>query len=235
MKQLYTLLALMLVFTTAQARKLTFYMNGTPVEKNSTVYFSNVQAADYNLVIDPNITAVSDINSNTVQFTATCTSGQTIQMCAGGQCEFGTTVTKKNVRMTTGQALALQFEYTDYDWVTGQPIPTVTTEIEGVFLDNDGYPYESSRFKFTIVMGQDVSSIADLALNKDQVKYTPAGIEYSLSAPSTLSIYSITGAQVYAAHAEGHGTVNTHALRPGLYIYSVANANGKTTGKIYVK
>lgn len=234
MKHLYALLLVILVGGSASARELAFYQGDKKLTSGETLYFADIKVEDIGggykmLTYDPNLSLTTDIYSSKIQVTATCTSGQTIQMCCGAQCESGTTVVKNNVKIQTGAMLPLQFEYINYEF-QGDDYPVVTTTIKAV---DTAYP--DTEITLNVVMGPNVSSLAKIEAAKS-VRYTHAGLEYNLDGQANISVYSITGTQVIAAKVNGSGTLDTHSLRPGIYIYSVTNADGnRTTGKIHVR
>ena len=104
MKKLYFLMAALLVGGISQARELTFYFGNDVVEPNSTVVLKEV-------VMAPPLYVSSDIYTKDLKITATCTSGQEIQLCAGGNCMTGPTVTKEGIKVQPDQKLALDLEY----------------------------------------------------------------------------------------------------------------------------
>lgn len=234
MKHLYTLLLALLCVGAMSARTLTFYQGNKAITPGSTVYFSDVTIEDVgggyrSVVMDPKLYLGTDIYSSKIKITARCTSGQEVSMCAGGDCVFATSITKENITVQTGQKLDLMFEYADYNLAPGAEIPTVTVEFEAVDVQ-----HTETLTTFTIVMGPNASALSEIRADKEIV-YTPAGLEYNLQAPSTIALYSITGTQVLSVKADGQGTVNTHSLRPGIYLYAVTSRNGRTTGKISVR
>lgn len=234
MKHLYTLALALAVGLGAQAREFTFYQGDTPVEPNSTIYYSDMKTTDIGggyreVVIDPSLSVSSDIFTNTASVTVTCREGVTVQMCAGGLCEAGATVTKSPLTLQTGQKLSLDFEYMA-ELGPDEQIPTLTVDVEA-----KDTRYTNVSTKFTIVMGPNASSLTDIEASKNSIAYSGGSLRYSLAAPSAVSLYSITGTQVLAFHAEGEGSVNTHSLLPGVYIYSIKNASGRSTGKIFVR
>ena len=235
MKHIYTLALTLLLGFTAQAREFTFYQGNTPVQDGSTIYYSDVQVTDYgaagrDVVINPDLYVTTDIFTATATVTFTCREGVQLQMCCGGQCESGTTVTKSGLTIQTGQKLPLQFEYVGF-LPADQEIPTVTVDFE---VKDTRYTTVSSRF--TLVMGPGASaSLTKVETGGDALSYTGGALHYALTSPADIALYSITGAQVLAFHADGQGSVNTHPLVPGVYIYSIRTAAGRTTGKLHVK
>ncbi|MDE6178557.1 MAG: T9SS type A sorting domain-containing protein [Duncaniella sp.] len=234
MKQLYALLLIALLGGTVSARELTFYMGDQKITPGSTVYFSDIKVQELGggmkmLTYDPSLFLTTDIYSSKIQVVAECTSGQTIQMCCGALCESGTTVTKNNVKIQTGDMLPLQFEYMNSTF-TGEEYPVVTATIKAM---DTAYP--ETLVTFNIVMGPNVSSLSKVEAAKS-VRYTQAGLEYNVNGQAAISLYSITGTQVLAAKVNGSGTVDTHSLRPGVYIYTVTATDGnRSTGKIHVR
>lgn len=224
MKKFYlTLLAALLAFG-ANARELKFYIGDQEIENGSNIAFENITVNDegswFEVKMKPDLYISSDIYSKTINITAECVSGQTIQMCAGGNCMRGTTVTKTGVTLQTNQKLELKFDYAaEFD--AGEEIPTVTTVITAVDTK-----YPTTEKSFTIVMGQNVSSV-DVIENTGDFTLTPAGIVYTLSTPTNLTIYNITGKQVLSAELNGTGMVETSNFAKGVYIYRAGAVSGK--------
>lgn len=226
MKKLYLLLACAISFGT-QAANLKLYMGDKEITPGSTVYFADYQAEEYepgvwDIMMNPHLSVESDFFTNTVTVTATCTSGHVIQMCAGGLCNKGETVVKKDLTLQTGQKLALDFEYMNQEY-EGAAVPDVTTVISAV--DGNGTPVE-----FTIVMGPSATSL-DKVIAAGYVRSTAAGIEYSIDGTQQIALYSITGNRVLSATISGKGVLPTAGIAKGVYVYTL----GGTPGKIYVK
>jgi len=231
MKKFYTLLALLAVcFSASAADKLTFYIDGKPIENGSTVEFSDFKVTeDYgdgfcSLVVEPDLTLTTDFYSGKINVTAKCTTeGSTIQMCCGGTCSAGASVTKV-VSLNPGMSLPLQFEYMNYE-APIDAFPTIVTEFTAV--DEAG---RNESAQFTLVMTPESAGV-DAPAAVDGVSLTSAGLRYSLSAPAELSVYSIVGRRVLNCNVEGTGVVSLDNLPKGCYIYRVAGM----TGKIYLK
>lgn len=224
MKKFYlTLFAALLTFG-ASARELKFYNGDQEIENGSTITFENITVNDngdwFEVEMKPDLYVSYDIYSKSVDITAECLSGQTIQMCAGGGCMRGTTVTKTGVTLQTKQKLELKFDYAD-EFDAGETIPTVTTLITAVDTK-----YPATEKSFTIIMGQNVSSV-DVIENNSDITLTPAGIVYTLTTPTDFAIYNITGKQVVATQLNGTGLVETSKLAKGIYIYRAGAVSGK--------
>lgn len=231
MKKFYLLLTALLVAGVAKAN-LTFYLGDTKIEPNSTVTFNEVQkefVGFWNVMIAPKIYVESDIFSNKINVNATCTTGQSIQMCYGG-CQAGTSV-DKTVKANAKNKVDLEFEFIG-EFDNEADIPT---DITIHFTAQDGNKL-ATKLEFDLILNSDKASLTLVESNAKPVRYTSAGLEYNLDGRANVALYDITGRQVLNFAAEGQGTVNTHSLHTGIYLYSVRTASGaKHTGKIYVK
>lgn len=227
MKKLYMFLLAGATAFGMNAANLKFYVGSQEVTPGSTVYFTDYQAEEYDrgvwdIVMNPHVSIESDFFSSTVNVTATCTSGQEIQMCAGGQCAAGNSVTKENLTIHTGERLELDFEYMNHEY-EGDDVPTVTTSFKAT--DGEGSPVE-----FILVMGPKDTSVNAVGVST-YIRYTGAGIAYSVDNACNFALYSLTGSCVAQARIEGSGVVSTNGLPKGVYIYKA----GARTGKILIK
>ncbi len=223
MKKLYLTLLAALVALGAGARELTFYYGDTPIADGSTITFNDIKVVDegsyFEVEMAPDLYISSDIYTQTVEITAECTSGQSVKICAGGNCALGTTARRDKVVLQTNKKLALDFHY-DSEFDAGEEIPTVTTVITAVDTK-----YPATKKSFTIIMGKN-ASVSDIATG-NAVSYTPDGLAYAFAADSDLAIFDITGKQIYAARLSGSGVVDTSHLAKGVYLYRAGAASGK--------
>ena len=85
----------------ANAKELTFSMGDNTIANGSTVYFENIEVDSYeggkDIIMEPGIMLKSDVAASNIVVVAECKSGQKIQLCAGGACETGTSITKTGV------------------------------------------------------------------------------------------------------------------------------------------
>jgi len=229
MKKLYLSICLAVAgLLTMQARELTFYIGETPIADGQSISFTDIivnDNGDYSEVkMAPDLYLGTDIFSNEVNMTATCTSGQEIQLCAGGACKKGVTVEKTGLSVSPSAKLALDFEYiAELD--AGVAVPTVTATIEA----QDGDRAETKK-AFTIVMSAKAGSITLIA-ERDDLRFTRAGIEYSLDAPADFALYTADGLRVLSTRLSGSGTLVTDGMAEGIYVYTLGNRSGK----IYIK
>ena len=227
MKKIYlSMLALLLCFGVAEARKLTFYIGKTAITPGETVSFEDIVVDDYGdyreVTMAPELYLTSDIYSSKINITAKCTSGQSIQMCAGGACAMGETVTKENITIQTNAFLELKFDYI-VELEGDEAIPVVVTEFSAV---DTAYP--ETAVTFTIVMGEK-GGVTLIENNADLVA-VEGGIQYNVEQPTSLEIVDIQGRKVAEATVNGFGFLPIDAPA-GVYVYTF----GENSGKIYIK
>lgn len=226
MKKFLLFLAAAAVYCTAGAVELTFWLGNQKIAPGQTVQFNDITVETYDSWKEVSMKPALYISSNSyledVKITAECTSGQSIQMCCGGACSAGVTVTKSGLTVTTGQKRALEFDYVNYDMDLDEAIPTVVTVFEA---EDTSYP--ESKVQFVLEMNKQNAALSVIEVN-NAVKAVAGGIAYKAAEGGILSVYSITGMTVFNANVSGEGTVK---LPRGLYVYSF----GGRTGKIYIR
>lgn len=163
MKQIYLFVFMTLLGLTARAQELTFYIGDTKIEPKSTIYFNDIKIVEASEGVDytmaPKLSIASDADA-TVNIKAACTSGQKIQLCAGGLCEMGTTVEKKDISLKAATKQDLQFECIGYTLSDDEKIPVVVTDISARTTDGKG------EVSFTIVMNDPKGGIETVADNE---------------------------------------------------------------------
>lgn len=233
MKKLYTLMAGLLMCGMPQARELTFYLGDNVIEPNTTVTFDDIEeipaGANKEVTMAPELYISSDIYTSKLKITATCISGQKIQMCAGGRCETGTTVTKENIKVQADEKLDLQFEY-----IATMPKDDVAPCVTTTFEAQDGTHAETLK-SFTLVMNSTGTGSVTLIENDNRLLAVEGGLEYSLEAESTVEIFNLSGVKMLENNVSGTGTISTAALESGIYLYTIRNAQGKASGKIFIR
>lgn len=226
MKKFYTTLLAAAMILPIQARELTFYNGDTPIANGSTVYFNDIEVEkDGGITIvymEPALSIGTDLFAADIVVTATCTSGQTIQMCCGGLCSAGETVTKTGVTVQTDARLPLQFDYiTELD--EGQDIPTVTTVFEATCADGSVTPV-----KFTLVM-TDPAGVTSATAAESTLRSVAGALEYDVEGSAEFTLSALDGSTVYNATLSGSGSIATGNLSPGIYVYSLGAKTGKIT------
>ncbi|MDE7457729.1 MAG: hypothetical protein K2M77_02575 [Muribaculaceae bacterium] len=227
MKKFLLLLAGVSAYMSADAIELTFWMGNQQITPDQTVKFTDIDIVNYDedgykeVKMDPKLSISSNIFSSDVKITATCTSGQSIQMCAGGLCRGGVTVTKEGVTVRPNQKLDLGFDYAG-EFDLDETIPTVVTVIEAEDVQES-----DSKVQFIIEMGEAGASVSTIEVN-DDFKAVEGGVAYSADKDCALTITTMSGVNVYTANVSGEGFIS---LDKGLYVYTF----GSRSGKIYIK
>lgn len=226
MKKLYLTLMAAAVAMAANAKELTFTMGDTPIANESTVYFDNIEIESYDggmdVVMNPGIMLKSDVAANNIVVVAQCTSGQSIQLCAGGACEMGAAITKTGVSIDAGASIPLMFEYMAFGMAPDDEIPTVETYIATMYEGDD-----DSMKTFTIVMGKDVAGVKVIETTPKSLKCTTGAIEYSVNESANLALYNLKGKLALSENVSGNGTISTTHLPSGIYVYTLGNEKGK--------
>lgn len=221
MKKIYTLILSMLCVLGAQAIELSFWLGNQKITPGSTVEFTDIIVDDYESYIDvkmePAIYLSTNIYSSDVKVTARCTSGESIEMCAGGLCKGGEEVVKDKVTLRPAQKLDLEFHFwSDYDSV--DDIPVVITEFEAEDTTEPG-----SKVTFTLVMKSPSASVSEIE-SDNGIQAVAGGLKYDFGHTASLSICTVDGVCLYSSKVNGSGIV---ALERGLYIVSVDGAGKK--------
>lgn len=230
MKKLYILAACALMATSASAA-ITFYQGETPVANGSSIVFNEMETEDYGdgtwrYLMDPDLSLVSDKSSSVLSVTANCISGQQIQLCAGGNCVMGKSVTKSNISVSKNVPLNLLFECQG-DGVA--EIPTnVVTEISALYADD-----ASSEVKFTITMNSEEGSVKVLQ-GAQPVVFSGNTLFFNLDGAATISFYSADGRILNSRNISGKGSISLSELPKGMAIYTISGA-ARRSGKILVK
>ncbi len=222
MKKFYLLGAALIVAGAANAESLSFSMGETPVVNGEEITFTDAELdmmGSYHAVtFDPHMSLTADFTGK-VNVQANCISGQEIQMCAGGLCEFNTVVTKNDVEVTAGTPLDLKFEYMatveSLDEITD-----VTTELSAVKSDNPGVAVEC-----VVVFHLNKDGIASIT-TENLLSFNNGAISFNVANPAAFNVYSVSGNRVMNATLSGNGTLNAD-LAPGMYVYSLGNRTGK--------
>lgn len=225
MKKIYLMLLGAVIGFSAHALELKFWMGNQEIVPGSTVEFTDIVVDTYDtykeVTMKPELYVSSNIYTSTLSVKATCTSGQSIQMCAGGLCKGGESVTKENVTIRSGVKLDLGFDYiSEFD--LDEEIPVVTTLLEAEDPTEAG-----SKVEFVLVMSEEGASLERIEASQE-VKSVAGGLWYDIEGRGSLEVYGADGVCRFSGEISGTGLVG---LPSGLYVYTLS---GKS-GKIYVK
>lgn len=227
MKKFYLLLLGALAVAPVNAVNLKLFMGEQEITPGSTVYFKDYQAEEYesgvwDIMMNPELSVESDFFTSDVTITAECTSGHKIQLCAGGSCETGYSITKTGITLRKGERFNLDFEFIDMEY-EGPTVPDVTTNLTIQTPDDD-------PVGFTLTMGPSGASLNMVEVT-DNISFSNGAITYNMQSPALFSLYSLIGNRMLSTELEGNGTISTAALPAGVYIYTI----GRKTGKILIR
>lgn len=223
MKKIYLTAAAALCGLASQAIELSFWIGNQKITPGETVEFNEVSVKDYatykEVTMKPDLRVSSDIYTSSLKVTATCVSGQSIQMCAGGLCKGGETITKENVTVQTGQKLSLGFDYVG-ELDPGEEIPRVTTMFEAEDTTEPG-----SKTGFVLVMGPQGASLVRVEAVSG-LSAVAGGLAYEVEGSARLAVYNAAGVSVGSAVVSGSGVVS---LPSGTYIAVLGGKASKIT------
>ena len=178
MKKFYMIAAALLLGLGAQAKGFeVFYGDNLPVKNGDVIEWNDMKITDdygddgFMYAFDPELYLLSDADG-AVNVVATCTSGQSIQLCCGGNCMMGKKVTRENVSVTANTKLPFQFEQADFAESKDDVPQGVTTTISVEFSDDP-----SSAIEFTVVFNKDNAGVEGVAIDSN----------------SAMSVYSLDG------------------------------------------
>lgn len=229
MKKFYLLgMCALIASSSLSARELKFFQGEKEIASGSNFEYSEYTSEEgrpgyEDIVFNPGITLWSDVTVN-VTVSAKCTSGQQIQLCAGGSCEAGAEVVKENVRLDADQKLDLKFEYLG-EVKEGEVPPTIVTELSAFDPDRSNV-----KADITVTFSA-ISGVTSVFVNDSSFRAVAGGIEYSFDAPTQIEIFSLSGETVLKTIADGNGLLSTAYLQPGVYAYKA----GSKSGKIYLR
>lgn len=228
MKQLYTILACLLLALPSVAKELTFYIGDTPIKPGESVVFTGVkemaQGPKKTMVIyDPGLSLGADWSTSNVTVTMESLSGDSFQLCAGGTCENNTKIVKTGVGISKGGKIPMQFEFSGIYANDEIQHPTVSARLEA----KDDMVKDSKR-EFTITMGPDASvtiieTTAPFSIDNRTLVY------HLGDKTGSVSIYDATGRQRISKTVTGSGCIDLSALPAGLYIYRTQGIACDTT------
>lgn len=228
MKKILLLMAAGIMTSSLYAGDINLYSENTLWEPGTHLFNTmNLEGGNgfLSVTIDPKLSIMSNERTFDVQVTAVCTSGQKIQMCAGGQCVKDTKVVKSGLILKPDTPLDLRFEYMDFFESELQIPRNITTE-----LTVEELGVESSKKSYTIVMNGELSKVDVIAHDKE-IFLINGQLHYALSGAATLNLYDANGRTVKTAVLEGNGILSLSELPKGIYIYTLSG-NNQISGKI---
>lgn len=225
MKKFLLFLAAATACFSASALELTFWLGNQKITPGERVEFNDITVTDEGsykeVMMDPALYLSTDLYSSKIKVTARCTSGQSIQLCAGGTCRGGEEVIKENVTINTGQKMDLGFDFqTDLD--SDEEIPVVITEFEAEDITKPG-----TKISFVLVMCEQGAYVTEISADEN-LYITDGGLAFDTPEERLLTVANLSGVTFFTGKVNGKGSV---ALPAGLYVYTFGN----NKGKIYIR
>lgn len=195
------------------------YMGDQKLANNGTYTFNTItQDPNGVFMIEPELSLLST-EETVVNIEARCTSGQSIQMCAGGQCENAPAVRKEDITLQANVKLDLEFEYINNQVDDQSQLPKNITTVFTIEGDEE--------LSYTLVMNSDGSGIQAIVDRDRNVAYANGELIYNLSKTAKLTLCDTNGRVVLYTTVSGNGTVSLANLAKGLYIYRLGHKAGK--------
>lgn len=172
MKKFYLFAAIALAASaTMSAKELSFYVQGEKVTPGSSVSvnclkitYEGEYGRDYEM--NPELFIMSDVDASDVVVTAECTNGQVIQLCCGGMCEAGTTVTKTGIELKAGQMLDTECHSIGFTESLTEKIKSVEAKISAYYASD-----LSSKIEFNLTMeGEDGAGVEGIVADTEVVE-----------------------------------------------------------------
>lgn len=218
MKKIYLILGCVAMAVAANAQNVKFYYGNSEIPQNGTFEFHDVEESEFGgYIIEPAIT-LRATNNQTVRMVANCLTGQSINLCFGGDCGLpGPTVTSPAFTMMGGVSYDLRYDLTSDD-----PINYEVTSEMTVYDDITDAVINKITVKFTPNSGAVNGISADNLFNYQQGTFT-----YNVSGAENFALYTASGQMVKNLIVEGKGQISTSGLLSGIYVYTIGNKSGK--------
>lgn len=182
------------------------------------------------IMIVPEVYIVCDERED-VSIQATSLSGQTIEICAGGECINGVNPLKPLVELQANVPVPLEAGM-QLRLGPGQPVVIPDEEI----LIEAWYTYDEDKedvIRLTIKLA-DPSGVESILADGSYIRINGKELAYEFGNPSSLSVYSISGKTIFSKQVSGAGKINLATLQKGVYVYKVAGKNSKA-GKFVLR
>lgn len=232
MKKIYAFIAAAIVAGSASAQTVNFTRNNEVIENGSTFEFTDVKIEDwseyglgYVFKFDPEIYITTTADTK-VDVVAECTTGQTINLCCGGNCVNGKTVTKSDIQLTASKPLNTKFDYegTVMDLAN---IPSLVSTDLTVYKAGT----KTALTSITVVFKYGENGVAAVITNDKSFSFANGAINYTVEGNTNAALYNAEGKCVLNTEVNGQGSISTTGIPAGIYIYRLGNK----TGKIFIR
>lgn len=226
MKKIFTSAALAIFCAFASSAAITVTVDGKPLENEATVKFtaddfkSTPMGPVFRFIAEKDF--VINADAAPIQFTLISDNGTGFGFCPD-VCYApelrGDTYTCSGELTKKENTVSIHKEY-----VMQPSLPKSQCYMAVQLTQGDDY------FAFVIEVDTEAAGVGNVDA-ASQVSFANNVVSYSLSAPSELAVYSITGSKVLSHTVSGTGSVDLSHLSRGVYIYTLA---GKTS-RVLVK
>lgn len=225
MKKFYIILTALAATVSMQAGDLKFMLGDKTIAKGETVTFNEIEDDGYGtFIIAPDLAVIDTESTTAGVVVAECTSGQDIQMCAGGNCMRGKSITKTGLTFTANVRFPLQFEYSNFTAESAEDLPK---NITVNFTAEDGLEGEAS---LVVVLNGDNGAVGAVLGDKAEVRVAGRNLMYKVNGQCTLTLHNILGVRAMQTTLNGAGSVALNDLPKGIYVYTIqggTNISGK--------
>lgn len=165
----------------------------------------------------------------TVEMTST---SPNTQLCCWGGCEVGSSVKKEDVLVGTsagGELVVMPLEI--HQQTTDMNGADPATLLQDITVTVKAYYSDSPQdaVTATVVMTNQPKSAGIGSVKADNASFSLAGntLHYDMAAPTTLEIYTTSGALVLSRVVKAQGSLSLDSLHPGIYICRAGNKSSK--------
>lgn len=225
MKKIFTTLALAFACVAPSFAALTATYDGKAIEYGDVITLTSENFKEeipaFLYVAEAAFDMKTDAKEVSYTVTADC---ENFQFCYGSNCfdlpKVGDEYTRSG-KMTGSTEIQIHVNFMGVS-----ALPEATGEMQ-IILDNGN---ESDMLAFTVKFDTKPAGVEGLE-TAVKASYRNNVLTYSLDAPATLAVYSITGAVALNRTVSGNGSVDFSTLPKGIYVYTL----GGKANKVLVK
>ncbi len=222
------------------AQNITVTLDGVKIENGSTVakYYEADQTwepelEEYLPGLYPAIMFESAVSGNVNATVESLDKHEDVGFCWGGACEM-TLAATNYIATKAGVAYNKKWGAQNLNIEVIHETPwtaNYTRELQLTITQND------ETFNCKIILGVDKEKALGIG-GMDAAKpvsYAANTLQMALNETATLTVYSVTGADVLTETVDAHDAVSLAHLPKGVYLYRVKAAGKNYTGKVVVK
>lgn len=225
MKKIFTTLALAFACVAPSFAALTVTHDGKAIEYGDVVTLSAEDfKSDFPGIVPFGAEAIFNMTTDAKEVNYTATADcEYFQYCYGVNCY---PISKVGDEYTLSGTMPGSTDIQIHVYLSGGVLPETSGEMQ-IILDNGN---ESDMLAFTVKFDTKPAGVEGLE-TAVKASYRNNVLTYSLDAPATLAVYSITGAVALNRTVSGNGSVDFSTLPKGIYVYTL----GGKANKVLVK